>query len=496
MTEDIGHRHSLSVSGLKPAEGRALKVAIRVPPGDQNRVSTQLLVSCIVNLLSRQVGTVREILLLCDAGVRQVPLPMPDAGSDLREALAQLGAWTTDGRIPVRVVDALAMEASEVEIHVGRSAGSSYGGAVALVAQGAGWRAWIGRHDLASVTPAVDDSNPLGPFLAACLAAGEVFKLSRGIVRGRMLDSFAVSLWTGEAAKTWDDVSDGPAIAGARLPPMHVVGAGAVGQALAYILRYCALLEACLAVLDDDRHDRSNLNRCFLAGHGDLTEPKVDVVKRFEGGGLAVYAFEGDLATYLGAQHVGLDHRLVAEVDALDFGVVVSCVDRGGSRQQVQGLKPRIIFGGSTLNLVARTDVYRGRRGDACLGCHNPSERDGERVRQLRKELKEMSREALRTCLIERGIDPRAVEEELARPTCGSDGERALNDMARPIPQFSAGFVSLGAGLLLAANLVREFGFGDSAPPPQGTLMLNFLKGALEHAILSADENCEQQCWL
>jgi hypothetical protein len=40
------------------------------------------------------------------------------------------------------------------------------------------------------------------------------------------------------------------------------------------------------------------------------------------------------------------------------YDVIVSCVDKGKSRQDIQGLRPRLIIGGSTTGLTAKTNVY------------------------------------------------------------------------------------------------------------------------------------------
>jgi len=185
---------------------------------------------------------------------------------------------------------------------------------------------------------------------------------------------------------------------------------------------------------------------------------------------------------------------LAAEADNGAYGVLVSCVDRANSRQQVQSLWPQIIFGGSTLGLVARADVYRDRAGDACLACHNPSERDGDRIWALREQLRGMSTEALAAFLLGRGFDVEAVAEELARPRCGSDGEKAISDLARPPPEFSAGLISLAAGLLLAANLLRELALAPASPQQKNLIVLSFLKGEMEQTNLAVDEACEQGC--
>ena len=491
MNSDVGNRHSLPASGLKSADAVAPQsVLVVVPAAIVDRDSTQLMASCLINLLARQVGTISRIAIECGSTARRIPFPCPTAYADLAAALVELGRWTTAGRVPVDLVDA--NHVSDIVLHVGQKEAVS-SAAHELICIGSGWRGWVGSPSNAPPAAVADDANPLGPFMAASLAAGEVFKRARGIARGRMLDAAGVSLWTGDSGADWDALADGPTIADCSLPPLHVVGAGAVGQALAYVFRY-AEAASYLAVIDDDRHDDTNLNRCFLAGDGDLEQPKVDAVKRFEGDRLKVRAFDRDLAGYLTDPRADLDPRLAERADRCEFQFLVSCVDRGYARQQLQSLWPEVIFGGSTIGLVALSDTYRRGSGGACLACHNPAEKEAERIWSLRKRLGGMDAADLNAFLVAEGVDPGAVVEELARPRCGSDGAAALTQLARQPPEFSAGFVSLAAGVLLASNLLRDLVFAQTAPKRLCRIALSFLNGEIDQADLAIDPNCEQRC--
>jgi hypothetical protein len=42
--------------------------------------------------------------------------------------------------------------------------------------------------------------------------------------------------WSGTASSDWDALEDGPQVNGSVLPLLHVVGAGAVGNALTYLV--------------------------------------------------------------------------------------------------------------------------------------------------------------------------------------------------------------------------------------------------------------------
>jgi ThiF family protein len=211
-------------------------------------------------------------------------------------------------------------------------------------------------------------------------------------------------------------------------------------------------------LVDDDTYDGTSLNRCFLAGWKDVDDPKVDAIfAALKVAGLDAYPFPGTIREYLVADRVKVRQDAARQADDLSFEIVISCVDRGISRQDVQGLAPSLLLGGSTLGLAARANFYPDRAGAACLSCFNPAERDGEKIRALEEKLRAMDKGERAAFLSEQGIDREAVDEYLESPSCGAPGEAALHDLAtRAQSEFSAGFVSLGAAVLLAAKLFQR----------------------------------------
>src|SRR5262249_46800503 len=148
-------------------------------------------------------------------------------------------------------------------------------------------------------------------------------------------------------------------------------------------------------LVDDDTYDDTSLNRCFLAGWRDVEDPKVDAVAAvLKKSGIEAYPFRGTISQYLMDARPELRPDVARQADQLAFDIVVSCVDRGKSRQDVQGLDPVLLFGGSTLGLAARANFYPKAPGKACLSCFNPAERDGDKLRALEKTLREMDEEA------------------------------------------------------------------------------------------------------
>lgn len=496
VADDLAHRHLLSAEGLRevaPIDAALVRVVIDAAWAGTR--AGQLLASCLVNLLVRQVKLVRQVEVVAPAVPRLIQMPHGDSSTDFPACLVPFGSWATNSAVTV-LVQPTSVSANQT-IFVGGcppDLGPSAGRALCVL--GDGWRAWVGAPEWMprGILPA--STNPLGPFLGAALAASEVFKASRGIRRGRYLTADGYSLWSERTSPDWYALEEGPGVTGAMLPPVHVAGVGAVGNALAYLIAYLELAQAYLVLIDDDRYDKTNLNRCLLAGWPDRDEPKVQAVARaLRAAGVGAFPFGGTVKAYLGDARAGLRADVAREADELDFQIVASCVDKGISRQDVQGLWPRVLMGGSTVNLQAKRNLYNARQGAACLACFNPRERDGEKIRSLKDELHQLSPDQRHEFLVKNGLDAKAVEDYLSGAPCGGLGEATLKDFATRLPpQFSAGFTSLGAGLLLGAALLRRTAFAAGHPRPSDMGTLNFLNGGLLVTQFGADDACELQC--
>jgi len=129
------------------------------------------------------------------------------------------------------------------------------------------------------------------------------------------------------------------------------------------------------------------------------------------------------------------------------------------------------------------------------LACFNPRERDGEKLRAIEADLRNMSTEELGQFLSDRGLGVDSAKDYLSGAQCGGFGEAAIRDFAiRQPSEFSAGFVSLGAGLLLATALLQKTAFSATEPARMDMTTLNFLNGRLADSGLGADDTCEQRC--
>lgn len=363
------------------------------------------------------------------------------AEGTLPEYLKALGAWS----VGIEVITASVSTSNQPDhtVVIGTHPMQDSPDAIACIADG--WKAWIGRsQDAPQVSPSLSE-NPIGPLFAAALVAGEIFKKTWGLRRGRFLEQNGYSLWTNDADSSWDSLHAGPELAGLRISAFLLVGCGAVGNVLAYVLIHLKASDAYPVLLDDDSYDTSNLNRCPLSGTEDLKKNKATVLAlRLIEAGIESYPFDGRLMQFVGDPRRGLRGDIAKEINNGSFPMVVSCVDKGDGRQDIQGLHPSMLFGGSTLHLQAKTNIYTGESDAACLGCHNPREQRAEAMVEIERELRAMSAEDRATFLKERDLDTREVEAYLSDPQCGQLGRAALlNFAASPAPEFSVGFVSL-----------------------------------------------------
>jgi hypothetical protein len=74
-------------------------------------------------------------------------------------------------------------------------------------------------------------------------------------------------------------------------------------------------------------------------------------------------------------------------------------------------------------------------------------------------------------------------------------GRAALRDLASTPPEeFSVGFVSLGAGILLAADLFRRVLSERPVEPTSTMTTFNFVNGGFAQAGLAYDPSCQLQC--
>jgi len=214
--------------------------------------------------------------------------------------------------------------------------------------------------------------NPMGAYAAACLGAAEVCKsallsvfpretLVKPILLAREPLSF--STLTYEANNALAPNPDLPE--GIDLGASSIIGLGAGGGAVVYLLASLSDLRGRLALVDPDEINHSNLNRYIHATqmHANQRVSKVDLGRQL-------------LAHHASLEVLPLNGSYNQRVTVLRRGgyldLLVSTVDTGIARREIQQDLPRVILDAAVTSqgeyLVARIDLGVG----PCLECLHP----------------------------------------------------------------------------------------------------------------------------
>jgi len=405
-------------------------VTVVVPPEVAHRARVQHVAWMLLNLLSRQQRVVSRIGLICPPDVAQAGrvIPMADRALDLRAAL--VAGNEAIGVVPV-VPD---LTAGRLLMVGGVSAAQPD----CLYVTGNGWCGGISATPVEMVGP--ESELPFGPYIAACLAAGEVFKAAR-LKPGSYATPPSVfySAWTRCASTLF--IPAGPVELKRELD-FALGGVGAVGCALLHTLDCCPGISGKSVLADNDRKglEGSNLNRYVLFGKASIGRKKATEAARL----LADSALRFE------------PHDQPIEAIGPIPKVVVSAVDTNPSRAAIQNRYPAQILSASTHDL--RAEVLRcGPPGiGACLRCYNPPE-IAKSDQQIALEIRAMSDDELAAHARAAGVTVVEARQWAASQKCGMAGDGVLKHFRESEPQvhgFAVGFVSVMAGTLLAAELV------------------------------------------
>jgi molybdopterin/thiamine biosynthesis adenylyltransferase len=389
----------------------------------------------LVNLLARLEGTVERISLACpEAELVGRISPLSPSITTLKETLLS-GAGQIDG---VPLVDGDPLD-TDILLSVGPGGLPS-----------SGWRVFgegfAGAISPSGITGRGTGSLPIGPYVAACLAAAEIFRFARLPKAGyHPTDSLSFSLLD---YRLGDGGLDDPLVIPDRLAlDFGLAGVGAVGCALLQTLWACPGLGGRAVIADSDEKgiDSTNLNRCAIFDRRHVGLPKATTA--------AGLLKDCDL------QWEPVDGLYAPESIPRVPPTLLSAVDTNRSRISLQeGFWPGRLFGASTLDLRAEITRLGPPGGGPCLGCFNPAEPvipdDVRRDALLRGGEEEMVAVAARI-----GCSVEEVRSWAEKGECGQIGAAALSYLQRsdePEANFSVGFVSVFAGVALAAELLKE----------------------------------------
>jgi molybdopterin/thiamine biosynthesis adenylyltransferase len=432
VSNQISNRHESDLGGRFSPFGKTeqASVTLVIAPEAAHSARVQHTAWMLLNLLSRQQGVVSQIGLVCPGGVAQAGrvIPLAERQLDLRAALIA-------GNEAIGVVPLVPDQKLGRLLVIGATAPVESAW-LYVVANG-----WCGGVSTTMTPIASEESKlPFGPYIAACLAAGEVFKAAR--LKPDCYsspESVFYSAWTRSPSALLDPA--GP-LAVARQLDFALAGVGAVGCAFLHVLYSCPGVtgKAVLADNDEKGLEGSNLNRYVLFGAQSVGAKKATAAAHL----LRDSAIEFD------------PHDQPVEMLSSVPQTVVSAVDTNPSRAAIQNRYPAEILSASTHDL--RAEVLRcGPPGTgACLRCYNPPEL-AKSDRQIASEIEGMSDDELSAYANAAGVSAVEVRQWAASQKCGMAGEAVLKHFRQTQPQaqaFAVGFVSVIAGTLLAAELL------------------------------------------
>lgn len=333
-------------------EVRPMRVSIVIAPERAAEAAVQHAAWMAVNLLCRFDRIVERVTLVCPPGVtlRGLVVPLAPRPLDLHAALLA-------GAESIGVVPAIERPVDGQVLLFGSVAKSNL--ADSLYVEGNGWCGGVSKtfSDPVALGPA--SAIPFGPYIAACLAASEIFRKARmRIEEYPSPDAVYYSAWSHRVSPT--PVAAGPREVVVALDAA-IAGVGAVGCAVMHNLWACPGISGAVCVADNDAAglDVTNLNRYALFGKESVGHAKASEASRI--------AADADM------QWLPTDGPIesLANLPAR----VISAVDRNRARQAIQNRYPARIFSGSTMDL--RAEVLRcGPPGiGACLRCYNEPEK-------------------------------------------------------------------------------------------------------------------------
>lgn len=422
---------------------QAVTIEIAIDPDLAHTASVQHAAWMLVNLLTRAEGIASRIQVHATiaAPVHERTIPFGQA-TDLVTRLLEAGSAI--GVVPVTGTGA----APDRTIIIGRRHPTRRVGANDLVLLGAGWWGAItfGATELPHSWAAIDTERrePIGPYIAACLAAANVFlRIRDPRIAEVAAANYGWNAWTTLPEATPSQL--GPALAQLGLGGVGLAGVGAVGAAWMHTIWATPGLTGRVDVVDADVEgvSASNLNRGLLFRRSDVGAQKASTAANAAHGGVEWAPIQGKF-----------------EAQSVRPQTLISAVDTNNARDALQALYSPQILSASTQDLRAEVNVGGSPGIGACLRCFNVPESvrsDDELRRQAQRDGKGIA-VAIAAAI---GTDAADVQRRLAAPGCDMISNRMLAQLrhqygASNAPAaFAVGFNSAMAGVMLAAETIR-----------------------------------------
>lgn len=342
------------------------RIAVACDPCVLGSYGGRLMITSVVNLASRFCPKIDLLLPKASHNPMGVPRDRPEPPLALGELVRFVAAWAD-----LQIVSNLVGQ-YDIVLAIGPVRDPRGPHAPAVFVNGDGWDAILRTEPTSDVDFIPEQMNPLGPILAANLAATEAMK---AIIR-KAAKKAAYEL---NEHLAWDIAPaqgitlsllnyEGSTNPGAPDLPEQVdlgeitfIGAGAIVTCTLHALLSVPHLRGYFHLMDPKILDEPDLNRYLLCFMDHLAKPKVDILASLSRPGLTIDPHRISYEAFRNSVSLPLD-------------VVVMGVDHIPSRWDVQRDHPRLLLNGATEGDRVRVSVHHAGVDAACVGCLNPDQ--------------------------------------------------------------------------------------------------------------------------
>jgi molybdopterin/thiamine biosynthesis adenylyltransferase len=433
----IGDRHSGTAGGALKLGGSLVSVEIRLG-NDASSAAVQHSAWMLLDILCRLEGVVHAVRINCPPAITTVAKlsPLVPETRELAEALIAGARAIGSEKEGFATVESAGQHTSDIVVSVG----FKFSPNAAFCCAGNGFCGGIFSREI--TVPKTLSDVTIGPYIGACFAAGEIFRLVRlnSYAPERQLFLNALDYSYGPDP-LWSDLE----ITG-ELHSVLLVGVGAVGSALLHAL-YPLPVRGVLLAADNDAKgvETTNLGRYTLFGWSSLTKPKAsEASELLRSAAFQVLPYNGSFEHFF----TGADKPKI----------VLSAVDKNAARHALQEQYAPLILSASTHDLRAEVLRCGAPSSGACLACFNPLGREGRTEEEIRALIRERPEVVAQFCE-KLKLDPKEVAAWISERKCSETGDRLVEDLRTDdgaLAAFAVGFVSVLSGTLLAAELLKS----------------------------------------
>lgn len=219
-----------------------------------------------------------------------------------------------------------------------------------------GWLARVSSGNL-DLPGDCGQPNPIAALAAASLAVTDVFKrlIQLRETRGRFLNGLSFSLYTYHTGA----VDAGPALPAELIGDVLVVGGGAIGNGIGYLLLQLPM-RGSVDIVDAQAFQPENLGTCILIGPDDVGTGKAETLATLlRANRISAKGYRSDFAQFSGLFGLALPYPKV----------ILNGLDNIEARHQVQDVWPDLIIDGAIGDFGCQVSVHPWGRDIACLRC-------------------------------------------------------------------------------------------------------------------------------